>query len=55
MSDESDDELRHPGRAGRLMTYPTEVVRALIGNPDQAAASLEDLVQACSGGMTSWF
>lgn len=46
MSEQRDDEVRYPDRPERLVTYPTNRVRALMDDPDQVATTVEDLVQA---------
>lgn len=45
MSDESGGAL-FPDRPEGLITYPTNRVRALVDDPDQVVAAVEDLVEA---------
>jgi hypothetical protein len=46
MSERRNGEVRHPDPPERLMTYPTNRVRALMDDPDQVAETVEDLLQA---------
>ena len=46
MSDQSDGDVHFPDPPEGLITYPTNRVRALMDDPDQVVAAVEDLVQA---------
>ncbi len=46
MSDQSNEDDRFPEPPEGLISYPTNRVRALMDDPDQVVAAVEDLVQA---------
>jgi hypothetical protein len=46
VSEQKGEEVNFPHPPEGLVTYPTDRVRALMNDPDEVAAAIEDLVQA---------